>query len=134
MALFSSGRASHKAINVPVVYVARDVIILMRALSITRALEGVGPEIENFLGPEMATSEVSAIWAQKSQDFRAHPFHGPSNGFARTKIIKSKCRIKSRYIGKFLVHTAVGGKEYTLHVHRQLLMVLFLLYDNENHM
>jgi hypothetical protein len=27
------------------------------------------------------------------------------------------------------VLTAVGGKNYTLHVHRQLLMVLFLLYD-----
>ncbi len=29
-------------------------------------LEGVGPEIETFLGPEMAKSEASAIWAQKS--------------------------------------------------------------------
>ncbi len=42
-------------INIPVVYMARDVMILMRAISITKALEGVGPEIENFLGPEMAT-------------------------------------------------------------------------------
>jgi hypothetical protein len=30
-----------------------------------------------------------------------------------------------------MVHTAVGGKKYTLHVHRQPLMVLFLLYDIE---
>jgi hypothetical protein len=27
--------------------------------------EGVGPEIETFLGPEMGTSVASAIWAQK---------------------------------------------------------------------
>ncbi len=47
--------------NAPVVYMAQDVMILMRALSITR----VGPEIETFLGSEMATSEVSAIWTQK---------------------------------------------------------------------
>jgi hypothetical protein len=26
-----------------------------------------GPEIETFLGPEMATSVASAIWAQKSR-------------------------------------------------------------------
>jgi hypothetical protein len=32
-------------------------------------LKGVGPEIENFLGPEMRTSPASAIWAQNSQDF-----------------------------------------------------------------
>ncbi len=25
----------------------------------------MGPEIETFLGPKMATSEASAIWAQK---------------------------------------------------------------------
>ncbi len=48
-------------INVPVVYMARDVIILMRAISITSAIGRVGPEIETFLGPEMKTSEASAI-------------------------------------------------------------------------
>jgi hypothetical protein len=30
---------------------ALDVMILMRAISIYEALKGVGPEIENFLGP-----------------------------------------------------------------------------------
>ncbi len=29
-----------------------------------------GPEIEIFLGPEMATSAASAIWAQKSRPVR----------------------------------------------------------------
>jgi hypothetical protein len=28
-------------------------------------LEGVGYEIETFLGPEMALSDASAIWAKK---------------------------------------------------------------------
>ncbi len=37
------------------------------ATSITRGIGRVGPalEIETFLGLEMATSEASAIWAQK---------------------------------------------------------------------
>ncbi len=38
-----------------------DVINLMGTTSLTRALK-----IETFLGPEMATCEASAIWAQKS--------------------------------------------------------------------
>ncbi len=55
-------------INVPVVYMAEDVMILMRARSITRALK-----IGTFLGPEMAKSEATAIWAQKSRDFQGPP-------------------------------------------------------------
>ncbi len=42
-------------INVPAFYMARDVIILMRARSITRAIERGGP---SFLGPEMAAKQV----------------------------------------------------------------------------
>ncbi len=38
-------------INVPVVFMAQDVMILTRAISITRAFEGVGPENQNFFGP-----------------------------------------------------------------------------------
>ncbi len=34
-------------------------------------------KIDTFLGPEMATSEASPIWAQKSRDFQAHPFQWP---------------------------------------------------------
>jgi hypothetical protein len=30
-------------------------------------LEGVVPENREFLGPDMATSQASAIWAQKSR-------------------------------------------------------------------
>ncbi len=37
--------------------------------SISRAIEGGGGglKIETFLGPEIVTSEVSAIWAQKRE-------------------------------------------------------------------
>ncbi len=43
------------------------IVFLMRADPL-RGQEGGGwaLEIETFLGPEMATSEASAIWAQKS--------------------------------------------------------------------
>ncbi len=54
-------------INVPVVYKARDVMILMWANPLQGPLDGVGPEIETFLCPEVTTSEVSAIWDKKSR-------------------------------------------------------------------
>ncbi len=54
-------------INVPVVHIARNVMILIQEIFITRAMEVVGPEIETFLGPDMATSEASVIWAQTIQ-------------------------------------------------------------------
>jgi hypothetical protein len=38
-------------------------MILMRANPFQGPLEGVAPEIETFLGPEMVVSEASAIWA-----------------------------------------------------------------------
>jgi hypothetical protein len=54
-------------INVPVVYMERDVMILMRKNPVSMAIgRGWALKIETFSGPEMATSEASAIWAQKS--------------------------------------------------------------------
>ncbi len=35
--------------------------------------KGWALKIETFLGPEMATSKASAIWAQESQDFQCPP-------------------------------------------------------------
>jgi hypothetical protein len=46
-------------------------MILMYATSISRAMK-----IKTFLGPEMATSEASAIWTQKSQDFHTQKNFG----------------------------------------------------------
>ncbi len=56
----------HKTTNVPVVFMARYVMILRGATSLLWALEGVGPENRDFFGPWNGTSEASAIWAQKS--------------------------------------------------------------------
>jgi hypothetical protein len=42
-------------------------MILMRKNPVSRVIgRGWVLKIETFLGPEMATSEASAIWAQKS--------------------------------------------------------------------
>ncbi len=38
-------------INVPVVYMERYVMVLRRATSLRGALEGVGPENQDFFGP-----------------------------------------------------------------------------------
>ncbi len=64
-------------ITVPVVYMARDIIILMRENPFRGHWKGWALKIETFLGLEMAKSEASAIWARKGQDFQAHPFQWP---------------------------------------------------------
>jgi hypothetical protein len=56
-------------------------MLLMRANPLLRPLEGVGPEIKTFLGPEMATSEASVIWAQKAEISGPTPSNGPCNGY-----------------------------------------------------
>ncbi len=48
----------HKTTNVPVVFMARYVMILRGATSLWGALEGVGPENRYFFGPWNGTSEV----------------------------------------------------------------------------
>ncbi len=48
--------------NVPVFYMAQDLMILMSEPSITRAIgRGGGLKIETFWGPEMATTEACTI-------------------------------------------------------------------------
>ncbi len=58
-------------INVPVVYMAQYVMVRNEAGKIHYEghLKGWALELKTFLGPEMATSEASAIWAQKSQKY-----------------------------------------------------------------
>jgi hypothetical protein len=46
-------------------FIGTERIVLMRANPLQGSLELVGPENLDFLGHEMATSESSAIWAQK---------------------------------------------------------------------
>jgi hypothetical protein len=54
------------------IYTAPYVMYLSVQIHYEDKWEGVGPwKIETFLGPEMATSEASAIWAQKSLDERS---------------------------------------------------------------
>jgi hypothetical protein len=70
-------------INVPVVYLARDVMILMRATSVTRAQIALASLVA-MSGPK----KVLISWPT--------PSNGLSNGFARIKIIKSKRHIKKQ--------------------------------------
>jgi hypothetical protein len=62
-------------------------MILMRANPLRGSLEGVGPENQYFLHPEMAMSEASVLWAKKVE----------------INIIKSECHIKNRYVGNFMI-------------------------------
>jgi hypothetical protein len=60
-------------INVPVVYMAQDVMTLMGENPFRGQLEGVGPENQDFFGPEMGKREARAILTQKSWDFQGSP-------------------------------------------------------------
>ncbi len=55
-------------INVPVVFMARYIMVLRGATSLWGALEGVGLENRDFFEPWNGTSKASAIWAQKSRN------------------------------------------------------------------
>jgi hypothetical protein len=84
-----------KTINVPVVYMARDVMILMWPISIAQATGRGGPWNQEFLGSEMAMSEAIAISEPKKLEISgSNCSNSLSNGFALIKIIKSKCHIK----------------------------------------
>ncbi len=74
-----SSQPSIITINVPVVYMAQEAMILMRAPSITRTIGMGGLKIATSLCRQMATSEASAFSAPKCRDFH----------------------IKNRYIGNF---------------------------------
>ncbi len=64
-------------INVPVVFMARYVMVLRGATSLRGALEGVGPENRDFFGPWNGRSKASAISSQKSRDFQGPPLPMP---------------------------------------------------------
>ncbi len=64
-------------INVPVVFMAWYITVLRAATSLRGALEGVGPENQDFLGPEMARA-------------KRVPF-GPKKQLAHWKFYVPKC-------------------------------------------
>ncbi len=65
-------------INVPVVFfMARYVMVLRGSTSLRGALEGVGPENRDFLGPEMVRAKRVPFVPKKVEIFRAHPFQCP---------------------------------------------------------
>ncbi len=87
----------------PVVYMARDVMILMQENTIWRATGRGGPRKSRlFLGPKMAMSESSAIWTLKSQDFQGPPLSMALQMYFPTprirKISKRKDTIFLMYI------------------------------------
>jgi hypothetical protein len=69
-------------INVPVVFMARYVIILRGATSLRGALEGVGPENRDFLGLRSCL-----LGPKKSRFSGPTPSNAPSNDVAPLKII-----------------------------------------------
>jgi len=62
----------------------------------------VDPEIKTFLVPKMGTSVESAIWAQKSQDFRAHLFKRPEKWISPHPNPYVQPHINNGYIGNFM--------------------------------
>jgi hypothetical protein len=85
----STGSLPHKiTINVPVVFMAWYIMVLRGATSLLGALEGVGPENQDFFGPT--------------------PSNAPNNYVAHLKTILSISAIKNnRYIGNFMYTSVV---------------------------
>ncbi len=88
-------------INVPFVYMARDVMILMRAISITRALLRGCPWIRDFFGPWWQQVKRVPFGPKKVEISGPNPSNGLRNTFSCIKIIKSKRHPKNRNIGNF---------------------------------
>ena len=72
----------------PMIYTAPYIMFLMRSNPLQGALEGLGHESRDFLGPLNSSSEARAVWAQKKSRLSwPNPSNGPSNGFAPIKHI-----------------------------------------------
>jgi hypothetical protein len=96
------------------IYIARYVTFVMFADPLRGQIGGGwAQEIETFLGPEMATSELISIWAQKSLDLQGPtPAICPSNGFARIKNITYRT-VQS--IDAWVVLCALASKAHSSH-------------------
>ncbi len=75
-------------INVPVVYMAWDVMILMREIHFQGDWKGWALKIDTILDPEMATS---VIWAQASFKYtsKVHTGRGSVSGVERMQVNKN---------------------------------------------
>jgi hypothetical protein len=87
-------------INVPVVYLARYVMVLRHATSLRGALKGADPENRDcslpFQGPK------------KSRFSGPTSSNAPSKDVPHLKTIKYKCHINNRYIGNFMFTSVVA--------------------------
>ncbi len=83
-------------INVPVVYMARYVMVLRHATSLRGALEGAGPENWDCSLPIQGP--------KKSRFSGPTPSNAPSKDVPRLK----KCHINNRYIGNFMYMSVVA--------------------------
>jgi hypothetical protein len=70
--LHNSNRV-HKTTNVPVVFMARYVMILRGATSLLGALEGVGPENGDFFGPEKVLSRLNSGSETPASEIHSNP-------------------------------------------------------------
>ncbi len=68
----------------------------------------MGPEIETFVGPEMARAKRVLFGPKKVEISGPTPSNGLSNGFARIKIIKSKSHVNKQVHWSFFVHEFQG--------------------------
>jgi hypothetical protein len=91
-------------INVPLVYMAQDVmiLILMRAISITRALLRGCSWIQDLFGPWWQQVKTVPFGPKKVEISGPNPSNGLLNRFSCIKIIKSKRHTKNRNIGNFM--------------------------------
>jgi hypothetical protein len=70
-------------VNVPVVYMARDVMILMGENPFRGLLEGAGPENQDFWALKWRRAKWFSRFSGPS------PSNGPSNGFAPSKSLRN---------------------------------------------
>jgi hypothetical protein len=76
--------------------------------SITWALEGVGPENRDFLGPEMLTSEAIAIWAPKKSRCVCNILF-----LQKSNIYFGKRCVRSTHPSRYLLPTGyINGREF----------------------
>jgi hypothetical protein len=87
-------------INVPVVYMARDY---------DGHWKGWALKIETFWALKWQRAKRVSFGPKKVEISGPTPFSGPSNGFSRIKLIKSKRHIKNRYRTLVSLCTWVSG-------------------------